>query len=68
MLPYNDNRFGDVFIMKKIVFVEGKLGRFCYCGDCAYRSNGDYDAGECKNPDSPYYGRWRPEYESCYEA
>ena len=54
--------------MKKIVFVEGKLGRFCYCGDCAYRSNGDYDAGECKNPDSPYYGRWRPEYESCYEA
>ncbi len=51
---------------KKIVFVEGKLGKFMYCGDCYYYGKERYC--ECGNPNSDYYGKYRNYYESCNEG
>ena len=55
--------------MKKVVFVEGKLGSSSYCGDCGW-VNDQYgsDYGKCTNPRSPYYGEIVMEYNSCNEA
>ena len=52
--------------MKKIVFVEGQLGEWKYCGDCYYYGKEKYCV--CGNPNSEYYGRNRSDYESCREG